>query len=132
MAQTAAQIREQIKKLQAKEQALIEREVEGVVGRIKEAIAFYGLTPERLFGSSSKKRAASLRKPASEARPGRRTMKSTVAKAAAPAARKGTKGLKVAVKYRDEQGNAWSGRGSQPRWLRTALEAGKRLEDFAV
>ncbi len=37
----------------------------------------------------------------------------------------------VAVKFRDGD-NQWSGRGSQPRWLRVALEGGKSLQDFAV
>jgi DNA-binding protein H-NS len=36
------------------------------------------------------------------------------------------------VKYRDQAGNTWSGRGLKPRWLTAALEAGGRLEDFAV
>lgn len=39
---------------------------------------------------------------------------------------------KVPVKYRDDAGNTWTGRGSQPRWLRAALESGKKLESFAV
>ena len=39
---------------------------------------------------------------------------------------------KVAVKYRDGGGNSWSGRGLQPRWLKAALGAGKKIEDFAV
>jgi DNA-binding protein H-NS len=38
----------------------------------------------------------------------------------------------VAAKYRDDAGNSWSGRGSQPRWLRDALTAGKTLEQLAV
>lgn len=37
----------------------------------------------------------------------------------------------VAAKYKDGE-NAWSGRGSQPRWIKAALAEGKRLEDFAV
>ena len=42
-------------------------------------------------------------------------------------------GKKVAVKYRDEAGNAWSGRGLQPKWLKAALAATKKtLADFAV
>jgi DNA-binding protein H-NS len=36
------------------------------------------------------------------------------------------------VKYRDQAGNTWSGRGLKPRWLTAALQAGGRLEDFAV
>ncbi len=42
-------------------------------------------------------------------------------------------GKKVAVKYRDDAGNAWSGRGLQPKWLKAALETTKKtLADFAV
>lgn len=37
------------------------------------------------------------------------------------------------VKYRSPQtGETWSGRGLQPRWLKAALAAGQRLEDFEV
>lgn len=42
------------------------------------------------------------------------------------------KGRKVAVKFRDARGNTWTGRGSQPRWLREELAAGGKLDDFAV
>lgn len=51
-------------------------------------------------------------------------------KSAAP---KRSSGAKVAAKYRDpETGNAWSGRGLKPNWLKAALEAGRSLSDFAV
>ena len=40
---------------------------------------------------------------------------------------------KVAAKYRDKaSGQTWSGRGLQPRWLKAAIESGKKLSDFAV
>jgi len=43
------------------------------------------------------------------------------------------KGSKVPVKYRDSaSGNAWSGRGLQPKWLQAALAQGRKLSDFAV
>jgi DNA-binding protein H-NS len=42
------------------------------------------------------------------------------------------KGRKVAIKYRDRQGNTWAGRGATPRWLREKLKAGAKLEQFAV
>ena len=46
---------------------------------------------------------------------------------------KGGMGRKAAIKYRNTAtGDTWSGRGLQPRWLREALAAGRRLEDFAV
>ena len=37
-----------------------------------------------------------------------------------------------AVKYRNEAGEGWVGRGKRPQWLRDALAGGKTLEDFAV
>ena len=40
---------------------------------------------------------------------------------------------KVAPKYRDPVTNeTWSGRGLQPKWLRAALEAGRKIEEFAL
>lgn len=36
------------------------------------------------------------------------------------------------VRYRDQAGNTWAGRGRRPKWLVAALADGKRLEDFAV
>ena len=46
--------------------------------------------------------------------------------------RSSLKGRKIAIKYRDKEGNVWAGRGAQPVWLREKLEAGAKLEDFAV
>lgn len=49
------------------------------------------------------------------------------------AAKTAGKGGKVAAKYRDAStGDAWSGRGLQPKWLKAALATGKKLTDFAV
>lgn len=43
------------------------------------------------------------------------------------------KGGKVAVKYRNTAtGDTWSGRGLQPKWLKAALAAGRKIEEFAV
>ena len=40
---------------------------------------------------------------------------------------------KVAAKYRNAAtGDAWSGRGLQPRWLRAALEGGAKIADFKI
>ena len=40
---------------------------------------------------------------------------------------------KVAVKFRNvATGDAWTGRGPRPRWLKAALEAGAKIGDFAV
>lgn len=61
----------------------------------------------------------------------------------APARRKAAKAVKankrstrkrapVPAKYKDDEGNTWSGRGSQPRWLVAALASGRKLESMAV
>lgn len=39
---------------------------------------------------------------------------------------------KVAVKYRDDKGNTWTGRGKTPRWLADAEKAGTKRESFLV
>lgn len=42
-------------------------------------------------------------------------------------------GKKVAAKYRDKAtGESWSGRGLQPKWLKAALSAGRKIEEFTV
>ncbi|WP_133703894.1 H-NS family nucleoid-associated regulatory protein [Roseateles toxinivorans] len=40
---------------------------------------------------------------------------------------------KVAAKYRNKAtGEAWSGRGLRPKWLKAAIDGGANLEDFLV
>jgi DNA-binding protein H-NS len=45
---------------------------------------------------------------------------------------KGKRG-KVAIKYRDNAGNTWTGRGRMPRWMVAATKGGKaKKEDFLI
>ena len=41
---------------------------------------------------------------------------------------------RVSPKYRNpnEPSETWSGRGKQPRWLATALKAGRTIEEFVI
>lgn len=39
---------------------------------------------------------------------------------------------KVAIKYRDEKGNTWTGRGKTPRWLIDAEKSGKTRDAFKI
>jgi DNA-binding protein H-NS len=116
---TSQQIRQQIKKLELQADALARKEADDVLARIREAIAYYEFKPEDLFGA-----------------PARATRKGRAPKAAAPKAAAPVKGAvkrkKIAVKYRDPEGNTWTGRGSRPRWMVAALDQGKSIEDFAV
>lgn len=133
MPKTVEQIRQQIAKLQQQEQAILSKEVDGVVARIRAAIAYYNLTPERLFGEvpqsapEAHKVKGKRSKTSLTAQPGTQPVAKGIARRASV-----PKGTKIAVKYKDEAGNTWTGRGSQPRWVRSAIEAGRKLEDFAV
>ena len=102
MAQTYARLQKQIASLEAEAQKLKKSEVSGVIAKIKEAIAVYGLTTADLFGGRSAKRV------------------------------KTKTGKRTGVSYADAQGNTWVGMGKRPQWLRDALAAGKSLEDFRV
>ena len=43
------------------------------------------------------------------------------------------KGGKVAAKYINKAtGDSWSGRGLQPKWLKAALESGRKIDEFKV
>lgn len=113
MTKTYIQVMKQIEGLQAEADKLRRKEVKGVITRIRDAIDHYQLTAADLgFGAAAAKTVAA-RKPRGAA------AKKTAA--AAPAA-----------KYRDEAGRVWGGRGPRPKWLREAITAGRKLEEFRV
>jgi DNA-binding protein H-NS len=118
MTKTYADVVKQIEVLSREAEKLKRKEVEGVIARIREAIAAYGLTASDLGlgGRRGPRPAGAVR------RPGRK------AKAAGKRAPAGAR----PAKFRDENGNSWGGRGPRPQWLRDALANGKKLEDFAV
>jgi DNA-binding protein H-NS len=121
MARSLAQIEQQIEKLKQQAEAVKSKEKSGVVARIREAIAHYGITNEELFGARAPKAK-------------RASAKKAAAADAAPKAskKKGVKRGPVAAKYADGQGNHWSGRGNKPRWLVAAIADGKKIEDFLI
>jgi DNA-binding protein H-NS len=109
------EIQQQIEALKQKAESIRRKEMADVVARIKDAIKHYGLTASDLglVGRAATKERVG-------AKPGR---KGAAKKAAKPAA---------VVKFRNEAGGTWGGRGKRPQWLRDALAAGKTLQDFAV
>ncbi|MBA4177339.1 MAG: endonuclease [Leptothrix sp. (in: Bacteria)] len=114
MTKTYAQIVKQIEVLKQDAEKVRRKEIEGVVGRIRDAIEVYGLTAADL-GLAPKSATGGKAAPAKKR--GRK------AKTAKPAA---------VVKFRNEAGGTWGGRGKRPQWLRDALAGGKTLADFAV
>jgi DNA-binding protein H-NS len=111
MTKTYAQIVKQIEALKQDAEKARRKEVEGVIERIRDAISVYSLTPEDL-GLGAKAPRAGKAASAPKSRP-----------------RKAAKAAGV-VKYRNDSGGTWGGRGKRPQWLRDALNSGKTLEDF--
>lgn len=110
-----AAINAKIAALQAQAAAIRRKEVGEVVARIREAIAHYGLTASDL----------GLSEPAIKtARRAKATRKSH-------AVRAGIKPVRPA-KYKDAQGNSWSGMGKRPTWFKEALAAGKSADELLV
>lgn len=113
MATTYAQLLEQKRKLEEQQAALAKQleeahsaEKAGAVEKVRGIMAEFGLTIADLQETAKR---------------GRK-----------PGAKSAVAGTKVAAKYKDSNGNAWTGRGLQPKWLKAALAEGKKLEDFAV
>jgi DNA-binding protein H-NS len=116
MKRTYAQVVKQIESLKLEADKLRRSEVDGVIARIREAISFYGLSAADL-GLGGKSAGAGKAAPV---KPGRKARKTTKAKA------------EKVVKFRNDSGGTWGGRGKRPQWLRDALATGKTLQDFAV
>jgi DNA-binding protein H-NS len=113
MTKTYLQVMKQIEGLQAEADKLRRKEVKGVITRIREAIDHYQLTAADLGLGAAVAKTATVRK----------ARKAVAAKSGSAAA---------AVKYRDEAGHVWGGRGPRPKWLREAIAAGRKLEEFSA
>ncbi len=112
MAKTFQQIQEQIAELKKQAEEMQAEEIRGVVARIREAIAHYGLTVQQVFGSGARAAAPARGKAGKTAAPR--------GKSTRPA------------KFRDAEGNTWSGRGKRPGWFNAALAAGKSPDELLI
>jgi len=121
---TYATLQQQIADLQKQAEGLRDAEVAGVIERIREAIAVYGLTPDDLFGAA----------PARKAKRARVAPVDAAAPEKAPVAKKASAAKKVSVpKYRDPAtGKTWSGVGKRPQWFVAAVEGGADPQTLAV
>ena len=118
MTNTYVQLQKQITKLQQEAQALKAKEVAGVVGRIQQAIAHYGLTSDDLFPSAGARKSG-------RASPSAKTAGTT------QAARK-QKRQPAPAKYTNGHGKTWNGVGKRPGWFVAALAAGKTAKDLEI
>ena len=120
MARSLADIQAEITKLKREADKIRSVEIKEVVAKIRKAVAHYGLTAEEIFGKP--RRATGSPKAAAGKKSGSAAKKAKAANAKAPAV----------VRYKDDKGNTWVGRGKRPQWLRDALAAGKKLEEFSA
>ena len=106
---TAQEIDAEIARLQNERAQLREAEKAGVVARMKEAIAYYGITAADLaLGVATRKaraKASQDKTPKTQRAAGR-------------------------IKYQDDAGRTWSGYGPKPKWFTEALAAGKTEADL--
>ena len=105
-------LQQQIAELQTKADALLASEKQTVIATINELIATFVITPKelRFAATPSPSAGSAVRTPRTHP----------------------TAGKTIAPRYRDAEGNTWSGRGLQPKWLREALAAGKTLESMRI
>ena len=128
MAKSIAQINAQIEKLHKQAAVLKAKEVPGVIARIKEAIEYYELTAADLgFTGLAVKtvKTAKAVKAVKAVSPVVTVLAKKARKTAAP------KPVGV-IRFRDDAGHSWTGKGTRPNWYKAAIEAGKTPESLAV
>lgn len=118
-----------IAKLQKQADAIRNRERKSVIDQIRNAIHDYELTPEELFsphGGAAGRRGR---------RPGSSPQRQAPGEGSAPRRGRpvGSGSRKpVPIRYQDQDGNTWTGRGKQPNWLKAHLENGHSIDEFLV
>ncbi|HEU4459738.1 MAG TPA: H-NS histone family protein [Methylibium sp.] len=114
---TLERINAQIAELQTKADALREAERQDVIAKMQAAMAHYGITPAELRSAPRGK--------AGSTGPAKRSVTSK----SKPARKRKTKGV---IRFRDSEGNTWTGVGKRPNWYKAAIAAGKTPEDLAA
>ena len=125
MAKTIAQINIQIEKLHKQAAVLKAKDVPGVIARIKEAIEYYELTAADLGFTGLAVKAVKTVKAVKAASPVVTVVAKKARKSAAP------KPVGV-IRFRDDAGHSWTGKGTRPNWYTAAIEAGKTPESLAA
>ena len=119
MATSLTRVNAQIAKLQRQADALKAKEATGVISRIREAIDRYGLTASDLGLSVNRPIGRAIGRPSGRPAAGK----------PATRAKSKTKGV---IKYRDNEGNSWTGHGRAPSWYKSAIASGKTQADLLV
>ena len=146
-------IREKIHELQSKLERIETQQREtraAALGFISEALERLGLTLQDLAAGVGARRGrkgkvgrpsirrktkgakTAAKKVGKRGRPAKATKKGASAKAKKAGTRGAAKGGKVPAKYRGPNGEVWSGRGKQPRWLAALVAEGRSPAEFLI
>ena len=146
-------IREKIHELQSKLERLETQQREtraAALGFISEALERLGLALQGLAAGVGSRRGRkakagrpstrgkakgatkAAKKVGKRGRPAKAATKGAGAKGKKVAKRGAAKGKKVPAKYRGPNGEAWSGRGKQPRWLAALVAEGRSPAEFLI
>lgn len=106
---TLKEIDHEIAKLKQQADEIREGEKAEVIARVKEAVAYYGITAADLGLGKAPKQGLSNAN-------GKRAGK--------------PKALAGRIKFKDDAGHTWSGFGPKPRWFTEALANGKTEADL--
>ncbi len=116
----------QIEDLKKQAEKQRKEEYSSVLKTIKRQIAEYGISASELGFSDTVPASKGGRKTAASKagpKPGRK---------AGARGRHPSSGRKVPPRYRDQDGNTWTGRGKQPKWVVAALASGRSLESLLI
>lgn len=120
---TYLEIVSQIENLKKQADHARKNEVAATIKEIKRLISVFDLTASDL-GLDLKRQAGGSK--------GLGGTKSTLGASSKRRVKKTDRRKTVPPKYRDENGNTWTGRGKSPRWVSLALESGKSLESLLI
>jgi len=128
---TYAEMLAKIEELKKEAEKQKREEYNSVLKTIKKQIVDYGFSAAELGLSASPTSGSKRgRKPGSKSSSNPSSGGAKVGRGRAKSAKRASTGSKVAPKYRDEQGNTWTGRGKQPRWVVDQLNAGISLDSL--
>ena len=108
-------LRQQITEMEKQATDLQKKNRPAVLAQLREQMAAYGITAEEL------------------SRPAHKTRMTKVSTAKQASLAKGKKPVTSSpIKYRGPEGQAWTGRGTAPKWLNDLLVDGKTRDDFLI
>lgn len=124
-------LNKKIAKLQKLADAIRERERKSVIEQIRRDIHDYELTQAELFSPNGGPAGRRGRRPGVAAQRQSSDEGASPRRGRGRPAGSGTR-KPVPIRYRDDEGNTWTGRGKQPNWLKAHVESGRNIDEFLV